>query len=124
MAQGELAVDPLSLADFHQTLQGRLDEAMTALVRVDPSLGLHAPRPALGGFEDAANTAERYERLRNEFAEQVHRLVSAIVAAKAATNIILTKFESVEELNTAIVRDTLRPVVEELLHGHGSADAR
>ncbi len=112
-------VDTLSLADFHKTLQARLDEAYAVLARLDPVLaGASAATPALGGFEDARQAGERHQRLRAEYVTRLRHLIAALTAAHAATAAIIARYESVEALNTANLTDFLRLLGEGPTHGH------
>lgn len=111
-------VDPLTLADFHRTLQARLDEAYQVLARLDPEAGADAAGPALGGFADAHEASQRHQDLRAEYVARLRRLIAALTAAHAATSAIITKYTSVEELNTANLADLLRLIGEGLEHGH------
>jgi hypothetical protein len=120
-AEDFVVVDTLSLADFHRTLQARLDEAYAMLARIDPAVVGTTGAPALGGFEDALRTGERHQQLREEYLARVRRLIAALTAAHAATAAIIDRYRSVEELNTANLSDLLRLVGEGLEHGrvHG-----
>src|SRR5688572_9667379 len=120
-AEDIVVVDTLSLADFHRTLQARLDEAYAVLARIDPTVGASAAAPALGGFEDAKRTAERHQRLRDEYLARLRYLIASLTAAHAATSAIIAQYHSVEELNKANISEILRLVGEGLEHGrvHG-----
>jgi len=112
-------VDTLSLADFHKTLQARLDEAYAVAARLDPVMaGASAATPALGGFEDARHTGERHQRLRAEYVARLRHLIAALTAAHTATAAIIARYESVEALNTANLTDFLRLLGEGPEHGH------
>jgi hypothetical protein len=118
-AEDVVIVDTLSLADFHKTLQARLDEAYAMLARLDPVMaGASAAKPALGAFEDAQDTGERHQRLREEYLARVRHLIAALTAAHAATASIIARYESVEALNTASLTDILRLLGEGPEHGH------
>jgi hypothetical protein len=116
-----VVVDTLSLADFHRTLQARLDEAYEVLARIDPAAGANPAAPALGGFEDAKLTGERHQHLRDEYLARLRRLIASLTAAHAATAKIIAEYKSVEELNRANISEILRLVGEGLDHGrvHG-----
>ncbi len=111
-------VDPLSLADFHRTLQARLDEAYEVLARLDPSAGADAAGPALGGFQDGQEASHRHQDLREEYVARLRRLIAALTAAHAATASIIDKYTTVEALNTANLTGILSLVGEGLEHGH------
>src|SRR5215204_4089218 len=96
-AEDFVVVDTLSLADFHRTLQARLDEAYAMLARIDPAVvGTTGASPALCGFEDAVRTGERHRQLREEYLARVRRLIVALTAAHAATAAIIDRYRSVE----------------------------
>jgi hypothetical protein len=99
MAADEMRIDPLSLLDFEQTIQARLDENFTAIRALSNEPGSHAP--ALGGFVDARQTADRYVALHKEYVVRLNRLVAALAAAKTATAGFAREFRTIDELNTA-----------------------
>jgi hypothetical protein len=120
-AEDIVVVDTLSRAEFPRTLQARLDEAYAVLARIDPAVGASGAGPALGGFEDAKDTGERHQHLRDEYLARLRRLTAALTAAHAATSAIINEYSSVEELNTANLSEILRLLGEGLEHGrvHG-----
>jgi hypothetical protein len=116
-AEDIVVVDTLSLADFHRTLQARLDEAYAVLARLDPVVvGATGATPALGGFEDAQRAGERHQRLREEYLARLRRLIAALTAAHAATATIIAKYQSVEALNTANLSEILSLIGDGLEH--------
>lgn len=120
-----LYVDPLTLREFHATLQTRLDAAQAALSRLDPPRGRTAallmPDPALGSFYDAVRTTLHHEQLRKDYLVRLRRLVTALHAAVQATEKMIERFDFAEQINTAQMRQILHRLGEELEHGsaHG-----
>lgn len=99
MASDDFVVDFLSLQDFQQRLQSRIGQAFTALTVETTSPG--ADKPALGGFHDAAVTAERHRVLHDEYVARVRRLVDALTLAQTATLDIIKLYRDVDALNAA-----------------------
>jgi hypothetical protein len=120
-AEDIVVVDTLSLADFHRTLQARLEEAYEVLARMDPTMGANRAAPALGGFEDAKRASDRHQQLRDEYLDRLRLLIASLTAALAATAVIIAEYNSVEELNKANISEILRLFGEGPDHGrvHG-----
>ena len=109
MGVDDVSVDLRSLNDFAGQLTPRLQEVLTALTRLH-----HSDRPAraLGDFQDARETADRYDDLHRDYVARLDRLVSAVAAAQTATGTITTIYHTTEALNessTRAVRDLLSP---------------
>lgn len=120
MAADEMRVDPLSLLDFEQTIQARLDETFTAIRALSNEPGSHPP--ALGGFIDARQTSERYGALHDEYVARLNRLVAALAAARTATAGFAREYRSVDELNRASaeeIRSAMSAVSEAVDGGRG-----
>jgi len=92
-------VDVLTLEDFRSTLDARLSEADSAL-RALTAETVKA-RPPLGGFEDATEVADDHERRHNDAEARLRRLISAIGAAKTATDTIISNYSTAEARNRA-----------------------
>ena len=107
MGVDDTSIELLSLDDFGQHLATRLQEAVTAV-----SALANAPvrRPALGEFRDADQTAVDYEARQQEYLDRLRRLISALVAAQAATATIGTRYRTIEALNVASLR-TIRDLL-------------
>ena len=123
MGDETTTVDMLSLEDFHTTVGGRLIEATSLLTTLTTTL--EQARPELGGFQDAAETADRHAGLRSEHVAGVHRLIDAITAAQTATATILSNYRTTEARNAANATDiaTIMQPLGEVLNG-GDSHAR
>jgi hypothetical protein len=122
MGDESTTVDVLSLEDFQTTIAARLDEANSLLTTLNTTL--HNARPALGGFQDAVDTAGRYTDLHGEHAAGVQRLIDAITAAQTATTTIIHNYRTTEarnEANATDIANTLSPVGEVLNGGQPNA---
>lgn len=122
MAADETAVSLLSLEEFRQRLERRMEEAGAALLAVLTPPG--SDPPALGDFQDAKETAVRHGTLRDEYADGLRRLVSALSAAQVATARIAERYRTASDLAAVRVEElsgVLRPVEEALDGGpdHG-----
>lgn len=118
MAAGDIAVDPLTLQDFAQQIQPRLDQATSALLTLLTSPG--ADQPALGGFYDAQLTEDRHKMLHDEYVQRLQRLIDALNAASTSITKILDRYHTITGLQSARVTDiraALEPV-SEALNGH------
>jgi hypothetical protein len=116
MAADEMTVDPLSLLDFEQTIQARLDESFTAIRTLSQT---HSP--ALGTFIDARRTADRYVGLHEEYVARLNRLVAALAAARHATAGFAREYRTIDEFNRADaekIRRAMSPVSEAVDGGH------
>jgi hypothetical protein len=120
MGSSRLFLDPLALRAFHETLQARLDEALSALAMVESGPRLLGPDPMLGGFDDAIRTSYRHNQLRQDYVVRLRRLVGALQVAQSVTQSMIEKFAAAEEVNVASMKRLLHRVEEEL--GHGAAD--
>lgn len=117
MGSSRLLLDPLALRAFHDTLQARLDEALSAVAMVESGARLLGPDPMLGGFDDAVRTGLRHYQLRQEYVTRLRRLVAALQVARSLTESMIEKFAAAEEVNVAEMRRLLHRVEEELEHG-------
>jgi hypothetical protein len=117
MGSSRLFLDPLALRVFHRTLQGRLDEAQSALTMAENGPHLLGADPMLGEFDDAVRTSLRHNQLRQEYATRMRRLVAALQAARDVTESMIEKFAAAEQINVAQMRQLLHRVEEELKHG-------
>jgi hypothetical protein len=103
MALDETSVDFAALDEFSRQLDRRLDEAQAALTQL--RMGPGTAGPALGAFEDAVQTAERYGLLRDAYVLRLSQLIDTLAAAKARTTTILATYRAVEALNDVGTRD-------------------
>ncbi|MFY1691715.1 hypothetical protein [Plantactinospora sp. WMMB782] len=117
MAADEFAVNLLSLRDFQQRLQPRIEAAYAALTALTTAPG--SDRPALGGFHDAQKTADRHQDLHDEYVARLRRLVAALTVAQAATARIIESYRTVDELSGTNARQIAGALgaVSEALHG-------
>ncbi|GAA3734404.1 hypothetical protein GCM10022225_15970 [Plantactinospora mayteni] len=117
MAADEFAVDLLSLQDFQQRLQPRVEAAFAALTALTTAPG--SDRPALGGFHDAQRTADRHQELHDEYVARLRRLVTALAVAQSATTQIIESYRDVDELSRTNAQQIAGAVgaVSEALHG-------
>src|SRR5262245_22729654 len=110
MAVDQTNVDLASLGDFGQHLDARLREAREALTALTAGPG--GTRPPLGDFQDANETADRYEAIRAVYVERLQRLIDALTAAHETTGTIAASYLTVETRNaadTARIGAELRP---------------
>ncbi|BCB76267.1 hypothetical protein GCM10022251_25290 [Phytohabitans flavus] len=117
MAADETSVSILSLEDFRQRLERRMEEAGAALLAVLTPPG--SEPPALGEFHHAKETALRHGTLNDEYADGLRRLVGALSAAQTATAQVVERYRTAGDLANARVAElqaVLRPV-EEALNG-------
>jgi len=102
MTDDSTAVDVLSLEDFQATLTNRLSEVDSVIAGLNRDLG--AP-PALGAFLDAKALAADFDTRRQQYADRLQRLRTAIVAAQTATATIIANYRTTEQLNHASAAD-------------------
>ncbi|MET7467367.1 hypothetical protein ACFYON_05390 [Micromonospora sp. NPDC005686] len=100
---GRTTVDVLSLEDFHQRLERRLDQAESVLRKLNTQMQCRPP--ALGTFTDAADNARRYSETHQSYVNHVDRLHRAILAAREATQKIMTNYKTAEARNAAAAAD-------------------
>jgi hypothetical protein len=105
MSDGSTSVSVLSLEDFNRTLQRRLDDADALLSKLG-ELGAH--RVPLGTFQDAATSADSYDRKLIRYVDRIQRLRDAIVAAQDATAAIIASYRTTEARNHADASDIAR----------------
>jgi hypothetical protein len=118
MAVGDIAIDPLSLQDFAQQIQPRLDQANAALLTLLTSPG--ADQPALGAFYDAQVTEDRHKMLHDQYVQRLQRLIDALNAASTSITTMLDRYHTIAGLQSAHtfdIRAALEPV-SEALNGH------
>ncbi|MFD2763614.1 hypothetical protein [Micromonospora eburnea] len=102
---GRTTVDVLSLEDFHQRLERRLSEAEAVLKKLNTEMQCRPP--ALGTFTDANANARRYSETHASYVDHAERLHRAIVAAKKATQTIMTNYRTAEARNAAAAADII-----------------
>lgn len=95
-------IDVLSLEDFEATLNGRLAEADFLMRQIQ---SLQTNDPGLGLFDDANRAKTDHDRWVQEAADRLQRLQRALMAAKTATNTILTNYKTTEARNAATSND-------------------
>ncbi|MEU8070253.1 hypothetical protein [Micromonospora sp. NPDC048169] len=100
---GRTTVDVLSLEDFHQRLERRLDQAESVLRKLNTQMQCRPP--ALGTFTDATDNARRYSETHQSYVNHVDRLRRAILAAREATQKIMTNYKTAEARNAAAAAD-------------------
>lgn len=118
MATGDIAVDHLSLQNFAQQIQPRIDQATSALLTLLTSPG--ADPPALGTFYDAQVTEGRHQDLHDQYVHRLQRLIDALNAASMSITKMLDRYHTITGLQSARVTDiraALDPV-SEALNGH------
>jgi len=106
MGDGTTRVDLLTLEDFRARLDGRLAAAQSVLDTLNGKIGNRGP--ALGRFQDAIASGQNYERHRQMHVQRATRLISAINAARTATDTIIQRYRTVEARNAASQADILR----------------
>ncbi|GIF73788.1 hypothetical protein [Asanoa siamensis] len=87
MVAHDLSVDFAALREFHSSLAPRLDQARAALDALTAAPG--DDRPALGGFHDGQQRADRHQLLHDEYVLRLSRLVDALRIAEQATAEVL-----------------------------------
>jgi hypothetical protein len=118
MATGDITVDHLSLQDFAQQIQPRIDQANSALLTLLTSPG--ADPPALGLFYDAQVTAGRHQELHDQYVQRLQRLIDALTAASTSITAMVDRYHTISDLHSARasdIRAALEPV-SEALNGH------
>lgn len=92
----------MSLEDFRKSLDTRLAAAKD--IRTTLETGVTA-RPPLGGFTDAGDTATSHSTRHTAHLDRMNRLVTAIEAAQAATDVIISSYRTTEARNAANAED-------------------
>lgn len=110
----------LSLEDFHRTFAARIAEIDVVLTKLTTTL--QSRPPALGTFTDAMRNAQEYTRLRLRHTERAGRLKEAIVAARVATDTIISDYRTAEARNRATAGEIAAALdgVDEALGGDGA----
>jgi hypothetical protein len=102
MADESTNVDILSLEDYRKTLDTRWTEANNLLTYIKNSV----PKvPQLGGFYHAGTTSSQHAERHADQVAKVQRLLTAIEAAKTATDPIIRNYTSTEARNNANSKD-------------------
>jgi|SRR5215831_6103642 len=102
MAEGTTSVDFITLAEFKQRIEKHLNTAGELLGNMTTVVG---SGPELGEFEDAVKTNLAYwERWAVQY-NRISRLANALNAAYEATQSILDKYQTTEDLNRAKLSD-------------------
>jgi len=113
MADESTNVDILSLEDFRKTLDTRLTEANGLLTHLTTNVPASTP---LGTFFDATETSKKHGSQHAAQVTKVRRLISAIEAAKTATDKIISNYTTTEARNNANSKD-----IESVLGGVSKA---
>lgn len=103
MTTQDTRVDILSLEDFRKTLDARLSAARSVLSTLNGSLGNGQIK--LGAFDDANTAARSYQSVHSIHVARIQRLISAIEAARTATDTIIRNYKTAEARNKANVAD-------------------
>lgn len=122
MTDQTTTVDIMSLEDFRATLATRLTEAQNLLTDMRTKVD---SAPPFGGFVDATDTTWAYGVRHTAHIDRVERLVASIIAARDATDTIISNYRTTEARNDANVGDIAAVLggVTDALNG-GSNDTR